>query len=143
MEKNIINGKLFYSYIETGYNEQDYKLVYDLETRCVDCCLKLADSNGKYFIEMSFETPDGKYKEFISSNLNKSFANGDTNLTIGFNIKDLIINSSKIVIKGEFVLEIKEEVDGFHFFLFTIQIYDSPNNIKSISKHFKIINSFR
>jgi hypothetical protein len=50
-----------------------------------------------------------------------------------------MINSSKIEIKGEFVVEIKEEVDGFHFFIFKIQIYDSPVNIKSISKYFEKI----
>lgn len=143
MKKNVINGKLYYSYIESGYFEQDFKLIYDLETRCVDCCLKLPDSNGKYLIEMSFETPDGKYKDFIISNINKSFANGDTNLKIGFNIKNLMINNSQILIKGEFVLEIKEEIDGFHFFLFTIQIYDSPININSIAKHLERIKSLK
>ena len=66
---NTFKGKFSYTYIETGYNDQDFNKVYDTQTRSLDCVLFLPNENNKCVIKMNFETPDSKYKDLISQKL--------------------------------------------------------------------------
>lgn len=119
---NTFNGKFNYTYKETGYNEQDFKKVYDAHTRSNDCVLKLPNENDKCVIEMIFETPDGKYKDFVSSDLKKTVINGSDLLYLGIHFKGFNINENKVILNGDFILEIKDEMDGFHIFNFNLEI---------------------
>lgn len=119
---NTFNGKFNYTYKETGYNEQDFKKVYDAHTRSIYCKLLLPNEEGKCVIEMEFETPDGKYKDFISSDLKNIVINGSDLLYFGIHLKEYIIKDNIVIINGDFILEIREETDGFHLFNFSIEI---------------------
>ena len=119
---NTFNGRFNYTYKETGYNEQDFKKVYDAQTRSIDCVLKLPNENEKCVIEMEFETPDGKYKDFVSSDLKNTVINGSDLLYLGIHFKGFNINENKVILNGDFILEIKDEMDGFHIFNFNLEI---------------------
>ncbi len=119
---NTFNGRFNYTYKETGYNEQDFKKVYDAQTRSIDCVLKLPNENEKCVIEMIFETPDGKYKDFVSSDLKNTVINGSDLLYLGIHFKGFNINENKVILNGDFILEIKDEMDGFHIFNFNLEI---------------------
>jgi hypothetical protein len=119
---NTFNGKFIYTYKKTGYNEQDFKKVYDSQTRSVDCVLKLPNENDKCVIEMHFVTPDGKYNGFVSSDLKNIVINGSDLLYFGIHFKEYIKRNDIVIINGDFILEIKEETDGFHVFDFSIEI---------------------
>ncbi|WP_396142314.1 hypothetical protein [Flavobacterium sp.] len=119
---NTFNGRFNYTYKETGYNEQDFKKVYDAQTRSIDCVLKLPNENEKCVIEMIFETPDGKYKDFVSSDLKNTVINGSDLLYLGIHFKGFNINENKVILNGDFILEIKDEMDGFHVFNFNLEI---------------------
>ena len=121
---NTFNAKFNYTYKETGYNEQDFNKVYDAQTRSVDCVLKLPNENDKCIIEMIFETPDGKYNDFISSDLKNIVVNGSDLLFLGIQFKKYNKINDSVIITGDFVLEIKDEMDGFHLFDFTIESKD-------------------
>lgn len=122
METNNFKGKFNYTYKETGYNEQDFKKVYDAKTRSIDCELLLPNHEGKYVIEMEFETPDGKHKDFVSSDLKNIVLNGSDLLYLGIHLKGCNINENKVILNGDFILEIKDEMDGFHVFNFNLEI---------------------
>lgn len=122
METNNFKGKFNYTYKETGYNEQDFKKVYDAKTRSIDCELLLPNHEGKYVIEMEFETPDGKHKDFVSSDLKNIVLNGSNLLYLGIHLKGCNINENKVILNGDFILEIKDEIDGFHIFNFNLEI---------------------
>lgn len=122
METNNFKGKFNYTYKETGYNEQDFKKVYDAQTRSIDCELLLPNHQGKYVIEMEFETPDGKHKDFVSSDLKNIVLNGSDLLYLGIHLKGCNINENKVILNGDFILEIKDEMDGFHVFNFNLEI---------------------
>ena len=122
METNNFKGKFNYTYKETGYNEQDFKKVYDAKTRSIDCELLLPNHEGKYVIEMEFETPDGKHKDFVSSDLKNIVLNGSDLLYLGIHLKGCNINENKVILNGDFILEIKDEMDGFHIFNFNLEI---------------------
>ncbi len=119
---NTFNGRFNYTYKETGYNEQDFKKVYDAQTTSIDCVLKLPNENEKCVIEMEFETPDGKYKDYISSDLKNTVINGSDLLYLGIHFKGFNINENKVILNGDFILEIKDEMDGFHIFNFNLEI---------------------
>jgi hypothetical protein len=119
---NTFNGKFNYTYKETGYNEQDFKKVYDSQTRSIDCVLKLPNENDKCVIEMIFETPDGKYNDFISSDLKDIVINGSDLLFMGIHFKSYNLLKYGLIINGDFILEIKDEIDGYHMFNFSIEI---------------------
>lgn len=119
---NTFKGRFNYTYKETGYNEQDFKKVYDAQTRSIDCVLKLPNENEKCVIEMIFETPDGKYKDFVSSDLKNTVINGSDLLYLGIHFKGFNINENKVILNGDFILEIKDEMDGFHIFNFNLEI---------------------
>jgi hypothetical protein len=119
---NTFNGRFNYTYKETGYNEQDFKKVYDAQTRSIACVLKLPNENEKCVIEMIFETPDGKYKDFVSSDLKNTVINGSDLLYLGIHFKGFNINENKVILNGDFILEIKDEMDGFHIFNFNLEI---------------------
>ncbi|WP_396185592.1 hypothetical protein [Flavobacterium sp.] len=136
---NTFNTKFNYTYKETGYNEQDFKKVYDAQTRSVDCVLKLPNENDKCVIEMIFETPDGKYNDFISSDLKDIVINGSDLLFIGIHFKSYNLLNDGLIINGDFILEIKDEMDGFHLFDFTIE---SKNlEIIDVIKEHKLITT--
>ena len=122
METNNFKGKFNYTYIESGYNEQDFNKVYDAKTRSIDCVLRLPDENNKYVIEMEFETPDGKYKDFVCSDLKNIVLNGSDLLYLGIHLKGYNVMENKVILNGDFVLEINQELDGYHFFRFTIEL---------------------
>lgn len=122
MKTNNFKAKFNYTYIESGYNEQDFKKVYDAKTRSIDCKLLLPNQEGKYVIEMEFETPDGKHKDFVSSDLKNIVLNGSDLLYLGIHLKGYNVNENKVIVNGDFVLEIKDEMDGFHFFNFNLEI---------------------
>jgi hypothetical protein len=122
METYNFKGKFNYTYKETGYNEQDFKIVYDAKTRSIDCELLLPNHQGKYVIEMEFETPDGKHKDFVSSDLKNIVLNGSDLLYLGIHLKGCNINENKVILNGDFILEIKDEMDGFHVFNFNLEI---------------------
>ena len=71
---------------------------------------------------MIFETPDGKYKDFVSSDLKNIIINGSDLLYFGIHLKEYIIKDDIVIINGDFILEIREETDGFHLFNFSIEI---------------------
>jgi hypothetical protein len=119
---NTFNGKFIYTYKKTGYNEQDFKKVYDAHTRSIDCLLKLPNENDKCVIEMHFVTPDDKYNGFVSSDLKSIVINGSDLLYLGIHFKEYIKRNDIVIINGDFILEIKEETDGFHVFDFSIEI---------------------
>jgi hypothetical protein len=119
---NTFKGKFNYTYKETGYNEQDFKKVYDSQTRSIDCVLKLPNENDKCVIEMIFETPDGKYNDFISSDLKDIVINGSDLLFMGIHFKSYNLLKYGLIINGDFILEIKDEIDGYHMFNFSIEI---------------------
>lgn len=119
---NTFNGRFNYTYKETVYNEQDFKKVYDTQKRSIDCVLKLPNENEKCVIEMIFETPDRKYKDFISSDIKNIVINGSDLLYFGIHFKEYIKKDNIVIINGDFILEIKEESDGFHLFNFSIEI---------------------
>lgn len=133
METNNFKAKFNYNYIESGYNEQDFNKVYDAKTRSIDCILKLPNKNNKYVIEMEFETPDGKYRDFVSSDLKNIVLNGSDLLYLGIHLKGCNINENKVVLNGDFVLEINQELDGYHFFTFTIEL-ENPKIIDLLKK---------
>jgi hypothetical protein len=131
MEINsIFYGTFHYNYIESGYNEQDFNKVYNNSTISIECCLKLPNENGKFVLELDFETPDKKHKGFISSDLKNIVVNGSDDLFLGIHFKEHLFESSKLVLKGDFVLEINEEMDGYHFFHFKLDIENE--NVLSI-----------
>lgn len=136
---NTFNGKFNYTYIETGYNEQDFNKVFDMQTRSVDCVLKLPNQNDKCVIEMHFVTPDGKYKDFISSDLKNIVLNGSDLLYLGIHLQGFKEIKDEVIISGDFMLEIKEEMDGYHMFNFTIET-GSTEIIDLIEKH-KLIST--
>jgi hypothetical protein len=119
---NTFNGKFIYTYKKTGYNEQDFKKVYDSQTRSVDCVLKLPNENDKCVIEMHFVTPDGKYNDFVSSDLKNVVINGSDLLYFGIHFKEYIKTDDIVIIYGDFILEIKDETVGYHLFDFSIEI---------------------
>ena len=133
MKTNNFKGKFNYTYKETGYNEQDFKKVYDAQTRSIDCELLLPNHEGKYVIEMEFETPDGKHKDFVSSDLKNIVLNGSDLLYLGIHLKGCNVNENKVVLNGDFVLEINQELDGYHFFTFTIEL-ENPKIIDLLKK---------
>lgn len=133
METNNFKGKFNYTYIETGYNEQDFNKVYDAKTRSIDCVLKLPDENNKYVIEMEFETPDGNYKDFVSSDLKNIVLNGSDLLYLGIHFKEYTVNEKRVKLIGDFVLEIRDEIDGYHMFNFSVD-FDNADLISIIKK---------
>ena len=136
---NTFNGKFNYTYKETGYNEQDFKKVYDSQTRSIDCVLKLPNENDKCVIEMIFETPDGKYNDFISSDLKDIVINGSDLLFMGIHFKSYNLLKYGLIINGDFILEIKDEMDGYHMFNFSIEI-ENREIIKAIENQ-KLIST--
>ena len=138
MKTNNFKGKFNYTYKETGYNEQDFKKVYDAQTRSIDCELLLPNHEGKYVIEMEFETPDGKHKDFVSSDLKNIVLNGSDLLYLGIHLKGCNINENKVILIGDFILEIKDEMDGFHIFNFNLEIENT--DIISVIKKEELIS---
>lgn len=133
MKTNNFKAKFNYTYIESGYNEQDFKKVYDAKTRSIDCELLLPNHEGKYVIEMEFETPDGKYKDFVSSDLKNIVLNGSDLLYFGIHCKEYSIFENKVSLIGGFILEIRNEMDGYHMFNFSID-FDNAELISIIEK---------
>jgi hypothetical protein len=119
---NTFKGKFNYTYIETGYNDQDFNKVYDTQTRSIDCVLLLPNENNKCVIEMNFETPDNKHKDLISSDLKNIVLNGSDLLYLGIHLKSYKELNNSVILYGDFILEIKEEMDGYHMFNFSIEI---------------------
>lgn len=119
---NTFKGKFNYTYIETGYNDQDFNKVYDTQTRSIDCVLLLPNENNKCVIEMNFETPDNKHKDLISSDLKNIVLNGSDLLYLGIHLKSYKDLNYSVILYGDFILEIKEEMDGYHMFNFSIEI---------------------
>lgn len=130
METNNFKGIFNYTYVETGYNEQDFNKVYDSQTRKIECELKMPNHEGKFVIEMQFETPDGKYKDFVCIDLKNMVINGSDLLFLGIHFKEHRTDQNIATLTGDFILEIKEELDGFHTFNFSLEIEDT--NIISI-----------
>ena len=136
---NTFKGKFNYTYIETGYNDQDFNKVYDTQTRSIDCVLLLPNENNKCVIEMNFETPDNKHKDLISSDLKNIVLNGSDLLYLGIHLQGFKEKKDEVIISGDFVLEIKDEMDGFHLFDFTIE---SKNlEIIDVIKEHKLITT--
>lgn len=119
---NIFHGTINYTYIETGYNEQDFNKVYDTKPISKDCTLKLPNEINDYTIEMVFMLPDGKHNNLIECSLKDNSHYTNDELTLNFNFKDYIIDIDKVIFLGEFVIELKDENDGFHFFKFSIEV---------------------
>lgn len=119
---NTFKGKFNYTYIETGYNERDFNKVYDTQTRSLDCVLLLPNENNKCVIEMNFETPDSKHKDLISSDLKNIVLNSSDLLYIGIHLKSYKELNKSVILCGDFILEINEEMDGYHMFNFNIEI---------------------
>jgi len=119
---NTFKGKFNYTYIETGYNEKDFNKVYDTKTRSLDCVLFLPNENNKCVIEMNFETPDSKYKDLVSSDLKNIVLNGSDLLYLGIHLKSYIELNNSVILYGDFILEINDEMDGYHMFNFSIEI---------------------
>ena len=119
---NTFKGKFNYTYIETGYNDQDFNKVYDTQTRSLDCVLLLPNENNKCVIEMNFETPDNKHKDLISSDLKNIVLNGSDLLYLGIHLKSYKELNNSVILYGDFILEINEEMDGYHMFNFSIEI---------------------
>ena len=136
---NTFKGKFNYTYIETGYNDQDFNKVYDTQTRSIDCVLLLPNENNKCVIEMNFETPDSKYKDLISSDLKNIVLNGSDLLYLGIHLKSYIELNNSVILYGDFILEIKEEMDGYHMFNFSIEI-ENREIIKAIENQ-KLIST--
>jgi hypothetical protein len=127
MKKSIstfkkFDGKFNYTYKETGYNEHDFTQVYDKNIRSIDCTLKLPNSEGKYVLEMTFETPDKKHKNFVCCDLKNIVLNGSDLFFLGIHFNSYVVENSTLLIKGDFILEIKDELDGFHLFDFTLEL---------------------
>ena len=119
---NTFKGKFNYTYIETGYNDQNFNKVYDTLTRSLDCVLLLPNENNKCVIEMNFETPDSKYKDLISSDLKNIVLNGSDLLYLGIHLKSYKELNKSVILYGDFILEINDEMDGYHMFNFSIEI---------------------
>ena len=119
---NTFKGKFNYTYIETGYNDQDFNKVYDTQTRSLDCVLFLPNENNKCVIEMNFETPDSKYKDLISSDLKNIVLNGSDLLYLGIHLKSYEELNNSVILYGDFILEINDEMDGYHMFNFSVEI---------------------
>jgi hypothetical protein len=128
---NTFNGKFNYTYIETGYNDQDFNKVYDTQIRSLDCVLLLPNQNNKCVIEMNFETPDSKYRDLISSDLKNIVLNGSDLLYLGIHLKSYEELNNSVILYGDFILEINEEMDGYHMFNFSIEI-ENREIIKAI-----------
>ena len=136
---NTFKGKFNYTYIETGYNDQDFNKVYDTQTRSLDCVLLLPNENNKCVIEMNFETPDNKHKDLISSDLKNIVLNGSDLLYLGIHLKSYKELNNSVILYGDFILEIKEEMDGYHMFNFSIEI-ENREIIKAIENQ-KLIST--
>jgi hypothetical protein len=136
---NTFKGKFNYTYIETGYNDQDFNRVYDTQTRSIDCVLLLPNENNKCVIEMNFETPDNKHKDLISSDLKNIVLNGSDLLYLGIHLKSYKEFNNGVILYGDFILEIKEEMDGYHMFNFSIEI-ENREIIKAIENQ-KLIST--
>jgi hypothetical protein len=136
---NTFKGKFNYTYIETGYNDQDFNKVYDTQTRSIDCVLLLPNENNKCVIEMNFETPDNKHKDLISSDLKNIVLNGSDLLYLGIHLKSYKELNNSVILYGDFILEIKEEMDGYHMFNFSIEI-ENREIIKAIENQ-KLIST--
>jgi hypothetical protein len=136
---NTFKGKFNYTYIETGYNDQDFNKVYDTQTRSIDCVLLLPNENNKCVIEMKFETPDNKHKDLISSDLKNIVLNGSDLLYLGIHLKSYKELNNSVILYGDFILEIKEEMDGYHMFNFSIEI-ENREIIKAIENQ-KLIST--
>ena len=136
---NTFKGKFNYTYIETGYNDQDFNRVYDTQTRSIDCVLLLPNENNKCVIEMNFETPDNKHKDLISSDLKNIVLNGSDLLYLGIHLKSYKELNNSVILYGDFILEIKEEMDGYHMFNFSIEI-ENREIIKAIENQ-KLIST--
>ena len=136
---NTFKGKFNYTYIETGYNDQDFNRVYDTQTRSIDCVLLLPNENNKCVIEMNFETPDNKHKNLISSDLKNIVLNGSDLLYLGIHLKSYKELNNSVILYGDFILEIKEEMDGYHMFNFSIEI-ENREIIKAIENQ-KLIST--
>ena len=136
---NTFKGKFNYTYIETGYNDQDFNKVYDTQTRSIDCVLLLPNENNKCVIEMNFETPDGKHKDLITSDLKNIVLNGSDLLYLGIHLKSYKELNNSVILYGDFILEIKEEMDGYHMFNFSIEI-ENREIIKAIENQ-KLIST--
>lgn len=136
---NTFKGKFNYAYIETGYNDQDFNKVYDTQTRSIDCVLLLPNENNKCVIEMNFETPDSKHKDLISSDLKNIVLNGSDLLYLGIHLKSYKELNNSVILYGDFILEIKEEMDGYHMFNFSIEI-ENREIIKAIENQ-KLIST--
>ena len=119
---NTFKGKFNYTYKETGYNEQDFKKVYDSQTRSIDCVLLLPNQKNKCVIEMNFETPDSKHRDLISSDLKNIVLNGCDLLYLGIHLKSYKELNKSVILYGDFILEINDEMDGYHMFNFSIEI---------------------
>ena len=136
---NTFKGKFNYTYIETGYNDQDFNRVYDTQTRSIDCVLLLPNENNKCVIEMNFETPDNKHKDLISSDLKNIVLNGSDLLYLGIHLKSYKELNNSVILYGDFILEINEEMDGYHMFNFSIEI-ENREIIKAIENQ-KLIST--
>jgi hypothetical protein len=136
---NTFKGKFNYTYIETGYNDQDFNKVYDTQTRGIDCVLLFPNENNKCVIEMNFETPDNKHKDLISSDLKNIVLNGSDLLYLGIHLKSYKELNNSVILYGDFILEIKEEMDGYHMFNFSIEI-ENREIIKAIENQ-KLIST--
>jgi hypothetical protein len=136
---NTFKGKFNYTYIETGYNDQDFNKVYDTQTRSIDCVLLLPNENNKCVIEMNFETPDNKHKDLITSDFKNIVLNGSDLLYLGIHLKSYKELNNSVILYGDFILEIKEEMDGYHMFNFSIEI-ENREIIKAIENQ-KLIST--
>ena len=136
---NTFKGKFNYTYIETGYNDQDFNKVYGTQPRSIDCVLLLPNENNKCVIEMNFETPDNKHKDLISSDLQNIVLNGSDLLYLGIHLKSYKELNNSVILYGDFILEIKEEMDGYHMFNFSIEI-ENREIIKAIENQ-KLIST--
>jgi hypothetical protein len=136
---NTFKGKFNYTYIETGYNDQDFNKVYGTQPRSIDCVLLLPNENNKCVIEMNFETPDNKHKNLISSDLKNIVLNGSDLLYLGIHLKCYKELNNSVILYGDFILEIKEEMDGYHMFNFSIEI-ENREIIKAIENQ-KLIST--
>ena len=136
---NTFKGKFNYTYIETGYNDQDFNKVYGTQPRSIDCVLLLPNENNKCVIEMNFETPDNKHKDLISSDLKNIVLNGSDFLYLGIHLKSYKELNNSVILYGDFILEINEEMDGYHMFNFSIEI-ENREIIKAIENQ-KLIST--
>lgn len=139
MQQKTFNGNFNYSYVETGYNEDKFKQVYDNQIKTLKCVLKLPDENGKNILEMEFRTPDEKHKSFVSINLNEIIINGSDTLLFGIHFKSWSIEDSKVIIQGNFILQIIGDADEYHRFNFT-STFEDLDVINEILAQ-KLINS--